>query len=125
MVAVEDSGLFVHTLRGFPGPYSSQAHETIGCSGILRLLGSETQRNAHFQTAIAVSKSGRTLGIFPGRVRGRISRTERGKNGFGFDPIFIPAGSSITFSEMSDAQKNRHSHRFRAFRRLAKWYLAS
>ncbi len=55
---------------------------------------------------------------------GRISRAERGDNGFGFDSIFIPSGSMFTFGEMSGTQKNKESHRFRALRRLAKWYLA-
>lgn len=124
MVAVEDSGLFVKALGGFPGPYSSYVHKTIGPNGILRLLERIRQRSAYFQTSIALSKSGHTLRVFTGRVRGRISWTKRGDNGFGFDSIFIPVGTVMTFGEMSDTQKNKRSHRFRGFRRLAKWYLS-
>ena len=123
MVAVEDSGLFVRSLDGFPGPLSSYVYETIGPDGILKLLGSSRKRNAYFQAAIAVSESGRTLRVFSGKIDGKIALSQRGHSGFGFDPIFIPMGGSRTFGEMSSLEKNMRSHRQRGFRRLAEWYL--
>lgn len=122
IVAVEDSGLFIEALAGFPGVYSSYAFETIGRDGIVQLLANTNRRGAYFQSSIALSESGRTQRIFTGRVYGRISRREKGRNGFGFDPLFIPKGSTATFGEMSSEEKNRLSHRSRGFRRLAKWY---
>ena len=120
-VAVEDSGLFVDSLNGFPGPFSSYAYQSIGASGILRLLGTSSQRGARFRAAVAVSRSGHTLKIFTGEVRGRIAHSKRGDNGFGFDPIFIPTGELRTFGEMSIAEKNKQSHRRKAFRQLGAW----
>ncbi len=122
VVAVEDSGLFVNSLAGFPGPFASYTQQTIGASGILKLLSNKDDRTAYFEAAIAVSKSGRTLKIFSGRVNGIIAKSQRGDNGFGFDPIFIPVGSLKTFGEMRGTQKNAQSHRSRALTKLAQWY---
>ena len=121
IVAVEDSGLFVDSLKGFPGSYSSYAYKAIGPGGILRLMGKSPRRRARFRAAVAVSISGRTLKIFTGEVRGRISYSMRGDNGFGFDPIFIPTEADKTFGEMSAAEKNAQSHRQKAFRQLGMW----
>ncbi len=122
VVAVEDSGLFVDSLKGFPGPFSSYAYQAIGPIGILRLLGGSSRRRARFRAAVAVSRSGHTLKTFTGEVRGRIAHSTRGDNGFGFDPIFIPTGRLRTFGEMSVAEKNRLSHRQKAFRQLGMWF---
>jgi len=121
VVAVEDSGLFVDSLKGFPGPFSSYAYQAIGPSGILRLLGTSSRRRARFRAVVAVSRSGHTLKTFTGEVRGRIAYSKRGHNGFGFDPIFIPTGSLRTFGEMSVEEKNKQSHRRKAFRQLGMW----
>jgi len=122
IVAAEDSGLFVESLSGFPGPFTSYAYQTVGPAGILRLLANSPNRTAHFEAAIAVSISGRTLKIFLGQVNGAIAKSRRGSNGFGFDSIFIPTGKLSTFGEMSTTQKNMQSHRQRAFGKLARWY---
>jgi XTP/dITP diphosphohydrolase len=124
MVAVEDSGLFISSLSGFPGPYTAYAHKTIGIPGILKLLQNSSDRRADFKAAVAVSRSGRTLQIFTGQIDGTIAKSQRGKNGFGFDPIFIPIGKRKTFGEMSGSEKNERSHRQRALKKLAEWYLA-
>ncbi len=121
VVAVEDSGLFVDSLKGFPGPFSSYAYRAIGPNGILRLLGASSRRRARFRAAVAVSRSGHTVKIFTGEIRGRIAHSKRGDNGFGFDPIFIPTGEVRTFGELSEAEKNRRSHRQKAFRQLGMW----
>ena len=124
-IVVEDSGLFIEALHGFPGPFSSYVCSTIGAEGILRLIAGARKRKAYFQASLALSRSKNRTRIFTGRVHGRIGFKERGSRGFGFDPIFIPEGSNMTFSEMGTESKNNYSHRAVAFRRLAKWYLSS
>ncbi len=121
-LCVEDSGLFIDELNGFPGPFSAYAYDTLGTSGVLRIMGTKRNRKAHFQAAVAVSTRNRRCRVFTGRVYGRISRQESGNNGFGFDPIFIPSGSDRTFGEMSLASKSLFSHRAIAFRMLATWH---
>ena len=70
--------------------------------------------------AVILVGSGRSR-IFRGCVAGRITRTERGRGGFGYDPVFAPAGKSVTFAGLSGATKNRISHRARALMRLKKY----
>ncbi len=117
---VEDAGLFVNALRGFPGPYSSYAHSTIGNEGILSLLRDKQDRSAFFLSVICHYDG--SYRIFKGRVDGTIAPTPRGSAGFGFDPIFIPNGEECTFAEMGP-RKNEISHRARSaeifFRTLA------
>ncbi len=117
---VEDSGLFVKALRGFPGPYSSYVFEKLGLSGILKLMEDSSDRSAYFETAIAVIIPPYEK-VFKGRVDGIIARQIRGNRGFGFDPIFEPNGAGKTFAEMSISEKNLYSHRSQAFRKLAQW----
>ncbi len=114
---IDDSGLFVEALHGFPGVYSSYVYRTIGPPGVLRLLRGAGDRAARFVTAF-LYHDGRTVHGFRGVCGGRIARAERGSGGFGFDPIFIPAGSRKTFGEMPLEEKNRVSHRARAARAL-------
>ena len=115
-VLVEDDGLFVDSLGGFPGPYSSYAHDTIGNRGILRLTGSP--RTARFVSVITYC-DGRTPKSFEASLEGRISRGRRGR-GWGYDPIFVPRGSSLTFAQRED--KNRISHRYLALQKFARWH---
>jgi XTP/dITP diphosphohydrolase len=110
---VEDSGLFIDALSGFPGVYSNYVYRTIGCDGILRLVNEN--RKAHFKSVIAY-RTGNGVNIFAGTVTGKISETEKGKRGFGFDPIFIPEGGTGTFAQMTTEEKNLYSHRGKAFR---------
>ncbi|MBS7643379.1 XTP/dITP diphosphatase [Candidatus Bathyarchaeota archaeon] len=123
-VMVEDAGLFIEVLNGFPGPYSSYVYRTIGLKGILKLLEKEDNRNAEFRSVIAFCRPGEEPKSFSGMVKGLISTSERGTYGFGFDPIFIPSGAGgRTFAEMATAEKNLYSHRAQAARRFAEWYM--
>ena len=124
LLLVEDSGLFIDALRGFPGPFSSYVYETIGLDGILELLDGR-RRSAYFQTSIAVGSASLQPRTFTGTVRGSISRKIVGSAGFGYDPIFIPKGFSETFGQTSREFKNKHSHRAKAFLKFAKWYKRS
>ena len=118
---VEDAGLFVEALNGFPGPYSSYVYKAIGYRGILKLLEGVKDRRAYFLSAIAFGGPKIGVRVFTGRCDGRITFEARGESGFGFDPIFQPEGSDKTFAEMSVEEKNMFSHRANALRQLAKW----
>jgi XTP/dITP diphosphohydrolase len=120
---LEDTGLFIEALNGFPGPYSSYVYNTIGCEGIIKLMEGIKNRNAKFATYVCYIDSS-SLIVFSGEIEGTISNEIRGKDGFGFDPIFIPKGSYKSFGEMTLEEKNKISHRASAFRKLFS-YLAT
>jgi XTP/dITP diphosphohydrolase len=125
-IFVEDAGLFIDALKGFPGPYSSYVYQTLGNRGILKLMKNASNRDAHFCSAVAFSNSGKTNSVkcFVGRVRGNIAFEEQGKMGFGFDPIFAPLDDpNKTFAEMTQQEKNKHSHRAEALRKFGSWYI--
>ena len=122
LLLVEDSGLFIDALRGFPGPFSSYVYKTIGLNGILGLMHGQRKRNAYFQTSIAVASAKVPPRVFTGTVRGSVSREIRGTAGFGYDPIFIPEGFRETFGQTKADFKNKTSHRARAFLKFANWY---
>ncbi|MEM3087233.1 MAG: XTP/dITP diphosphatase [Halobacteria archaeon] len=119
-VVVEDTGLFVDALRGFPGPYSNYVFRTIGNAGVLRLLDGAKNRKALFRSVVAFAVPGGEPATFAGEVRGRIGLAPRGKGGFGYDPVFIYKGR--TLAEMSVREKGAVSHRGRAFRRFGTWW---
>ncbi len=125
-IIVEDAGLFIEALKGFPGPYSSYVYRTIGNEGVLKLLEIMPDRNAAFKSVVAYLEPAMNEPIcFGGEVKGQIVKEKRGRQGFGFDPIFSPSGSSKTFAEMSVREKNEYSHRAFAFREFAEWYKVS
>ena len=125
LTLVEDSGLFIDALGGFPGPYSSYVYGTIGLKGILNLLNGQKQRGAFFQSSIAFGSPTLDPRLFTGRIMGSISKRASGNFGFGYDPIFIPKGSKKTFGQTGLLVKNANSHRAKAFRQFARWFLAS
>lgn len=115
---LEDSGLFVAALRGFPGVYSRHALDTIGCAGLLKLMADvelET-RTAAFQAHLLYVDPGGGLHGFEGACPGRIAERAAGAGGFGFDPVFQPRGHDRTFAEMDAAEKATLSHRGQAVR---------
>lgn len=117
-LCVEDSGLFISGLKGFPGPYSSYVFKTIGNGGILRLL--DRVRKAKFVSAVAYKDLEKEK-TFIGEVEGNIALKEQGRGGFGFDPIFIPKGKDKTFAQDRET-KNEVSHRKKAFVKFARWF---
>ncbi|MDG6939392.1 MAG: RdgB/HAM1 family non-canonical purine NTP pyrophosphatase [Nitrososphaerota archaeon] len=119
-VIVEDAGLYIDALKGFPGAYSAHALKTLGNEGILKLMEGVADRGAHFDSAVAL-KTSEGLWVFTGRVYGRVAGSAAGVSGFGFDPIFVPEGSARTFGEMGQEEKCRLSHRALSFGRLASW----
>ncbi len=123
-IIVEDAGLFVDALNGFPGPYSSYVYKTIGNEGLLRLMNNVENRRAKFQSVVAYfSEELKSPVCFKGEVHGEITvKIHDGNSGFGFDPIFKPVNSDKTFSEMPTSEKNKLSHRARALKSFAEWY---
>jgi XTP/dITP diphosphohydrolase len=122
-VIVEDSGLFIRALGGFPGTFSSWCYEKIGNEGILKLMVGVDDRRAKFCSAIAYCAGGEVY-LFVGTRWGQIAHRRKGRGGWGFDPIFIPQGHSTTYGQMSRAEKNRISHRFLAAKKFAQWWLS-
>lgn len=123
---VEDAGLFVGALNGFPGPYAAYVFKTLGNAGLLKLLGGVENRKATFKSAIVYcdNDSGKTV-CFEGQAVGQIALQELTSNpelAFGFDPIFVPAGSQKTFAQMPVKEKNGFSHRAMAVSKFAQWY---
>lgn len=110
---IDDSGLSVDALGGFPGVYSSYVYKRLGCKGLLKLMDGVTARGATFETVFLLRQVG-AHEVFHGEARGTIADRERGAGGFGFDPIFVPDGATKTYAEMSLAEKNAVSHRGRA-----------
>jgi XTP/dITP diphosphohydrolase len=125
-VIVEDAGLFIKMLNGFPGPYAAYAYKTIGNKGLLKLMKQVEDRKAVFRSAIAYCDNETEKPVvFEGEAQGEIIIKERsgdGRSGFGFDPIFQPLGSAKTFAEMPLEEKNCFSHRAKAVRKFAEWY---
>jgi XTP/dITP diphosphohydrolase len=120
-VVMEDAGIFIEYLGGFPGPYSSYVLERLGNPGVLKLMEGVEDRRAHYQSAVAIRR-GDEVKSFRGYVSGKIAESISGTGGFGYDPIFIPdEGNGRTFGEMTEEEKNAISHRARAFRRLGEW----
>lgn len=116
---VEDSGLFIKALKGFPGVFSSYVFKTIGNEGIKKLMKGIKDREAEFISVIAFYDG--KINIFKGVCKGKISEEIKGRGGFGYDPIFIPYGSGKTFAEMSIEEKNKYSHRGKAVRKLKEY----
>ncbi len=115
---VEDAGLFIDSLGGFPGPYSSYVEEKIGLDGILRIMNGEENRYAEFRAVIAFHYMGQTH-IFRGKCEGSIDVEKKGEGGFGYDPIFVPSESDgRTCAEMTAEEKSSISHRGRALNKL-------
>jgi XTP/dITP diphosphohydrolase len=117
---LDDSGLFVDALNGFPGVYSSYALRTLGCEGLLKLLDDVEDRSARFECCIGCSLEGREDIVLKEVCQGLIIGTMRGQGGFGFDPIFAADGEERTFAEMPLAEKNLISHRGKAIKSLAR-----
>jgi XTP/dITP diphosphohydrolase len=118
---VEDSGLFIEALKGFPGAFSSYVFKTIGNLGILKLMEGMENRRAEFKSTVGYCERETEVFIFTGVVKGRISTEIRGDKGFGYDPIFIPDGEERTFAELSTQEKNVLSHRGKALRSFLSW----
>lgn len=118
-VMIEDAGLFIDGLKGFPGVYSAYVLQTLGNEGILRLMDGVEDRSAAFKSVVGYAEPGMEPVTFQGEMQGRIGFQPRGTGGFGYDPIFYVGEKSL--GEMSLDEKNRISHRARSMRALKGW----
>jgi XTP/dITP diphosphohydrolase len=119
----DDSGLEVFSLGGAPGVYSARWAGTdrdfeMAIAMVEHELAEQTDRRARFVCALALVRPQAPELVCEGEVRGQIVWPPRGKNGFGYDPIFVPEGDTRTFGEMPAAEKHAVSHRARAFAKL-------
>lgn len=119
----DDSGLSVSALNGAPGIYSARwAGPTkdfkIAMRRVQDDLGDALDRSASFICVLALAWPDGKIHSFEGRADGQIVWPPRGDQGFGYDPIFVPAGHDVTFAEMEPARKHSMSHRARAFEKL-------
>jgi XTP/dITP diphosphohydrolase len=119
----DDSGLVVPALGGAPGIYSARwaGPEKDFAAAMARVeheLG-DRDRSALFVAVLALAWPNGHLEAFRGEVRGRLVWPPRGERGFGYDPMFLPSGGSLTFGEMDPVDKHKISHRARAFAKLA------
>lgn len=127
-VFADDTGLEVNVLDGLPGVHSARfageaKDSDANIEKLLSMMGSSVNRNARFRTVIALISGGKEF-LFEGVVEGRIINEKRGKEGFGYDPVFIPEGNEKTFAEMPLDEKNLISHRARAFEKLREFLLS-
>ena len=119
-VIIEDDGLFIDSLNGFPGPYSSYVYDTIGNKGIMNLLENSVVRDAKFVSIIAYLDSTSDVKLFESSIPGKITSIIE-KGGWGYDPIFIPDGESKTYANVSD--KDKFSHRSASLTKFSSWFL--
>ena len=129
----DDSGLEIDALEGAPGIYSARwggkkSDFVKAMNRVFKELGKKnknwkTQRvKARFVCALTIYRPNQKSINSVGKIEGYISSSMKGKNGFGYDPIFIPKGKKITFGEMKPSHKYKIDHRFKAFKKIKKFF---
>ena len=129
----DDSGLEIDILNGAPGIYSARwgGKKSNFINAMNRVFKEIEKKNKHWKTKKIKARFVCALTIYGpnqktinsvGKIEGYISPTMKGKNGFGYDPIFIPIGKTTTFGEMKPSQKYKIDHRFKAFKRIKKFF---
>jgi len=125
VVFADDSGLVVPALGGEPGVRSARyaGPDATDAQNIAKLLAAmagkkNEDRAAYFVCALAIARKGNALAVISNRVDGFILEKPRGSGGFGYDPVFYFPPLNKSFAELSNTEKNLHSHRGKAFRRL-------
>lgn len=121
----EDTGLFVDALNGAPGVKSAryagkQANNQDNIRRLLTEMNGQFNRQARFRTIISLRWNG-TEHLFEGICEGRILEAPRGEQGFGYDAVFVPEGSQLSFAEMDTTEKNSFSHRKKAVHQLIRF----
>ena len=114
----EDSGIEVDALGGAPGIHSARWADDGNARLLAELEGRDDRSARYVCTIVALGPGGEEL-VARGTLEGAVARVPRGEEGFGYDPVFVPAGGTRTVAELGDAWKARHSHRARAAARLA------
>lgn len=127
----DDSGVCVDALDGAPGVesayYAGPQHDPVAnlakLAAVMRDVP-ELQRGAQFRCLLVALGPSGAEHIFEGECRGRLLREPRGRQGFGYDPLFVPEGFSASYAELGDEIKSTISHRARAWAQLAEWVKA-
>lgn len=120
----DDSGLCIDALNGAPGIYSARYAETPAkrIERVLKEMKDKTNRNAHFACCMTlINPQGKVELSTTGICKGYITKVAKGKNGFGYDPIFLVKGDTRTIAEMSEKEKNQISHRSIALRKVEEY----
>ncbi|MEC5422013.1 XTP/dITP diphosphatase [Virgibacillus sp. C22-A2] len=127
-VLADDSGLIIDSLNGRPGIYSAryagvQSNDQANIEKVLdELTGVPIEkRDARFICVLAIAIPNKPTIFKTGFCEGKIAFTAEGKNGFGYDPIFIPSGYTKTMAQLSSGEKNKISHRYHAIQQLEEW----
>jgi len=129
----DDSGLEIDILEGSPGIYSARwggkkGNFTKAMNRVFKELDKKMENwkakriKARFICALTIYGPNQKTVSSVGKIEGHISSSIKGKNGFGYDPIFIPKGKKITFGEMKRSQKYKIDHRFKAFKKIKKFF---
>ena len=129
----DDSGLEIDILNGYPGIYSARwsgkkGNFTKAMNKIFKELNKKSKNwkhkkiRARFICALTIYGTNKRIISSIGKIEGTISNSIKGNNGFGYDPIFIPLGKKITFGEMKPLQKHKIDHRFKAFKKIKKFF---
>lgn len=127
LVLADDSGLCVDVLGGAPGVMSARyagehGNDAANNARLLQELATlPPPHTARFMCAMCLAEGGQVLAEFTGKVEGRITATPAGEHGFGYDPLFVPAGYDCTMAQLPAEQKNAISHRADALRQLMDW----
>mgnify|MGYP001301133965 FL=1 len=124
-VISDDSGLCIKALKQRPGIYSARWAKRHGSflkamKFILRRMKKKNNRSATFVCSLSIIVPKKKIVVVTGKIKGSISKKIIGKNGFGYDPIFIPFSKNITFGQMSKLKKIRMDHRYIAFKKMKK-----
>jgi XTP/dITP diphosphohydrolase len=130
LVIADDSGLVVPALGGAPGVHSARyaGPDATDADRVRKLLGEMRgmkgeSRRAHFVCVIALAKAGKVLGLFSASAEGELLEGPRGDHGFGYDPVFFLSDLGKSYAEISHEEKNLHSHRGKAFRKVLAFLL--
>ena len=124
-VLSDDSGICIKALNNKPGIYSARLAKKYGSfynamKFILKKMKNKKDRTATFVCSLSYKTNNQKIVTVQGKLKGKISSSIKGKNGFGYDPIFIPSNKKITFGQMSKVKKIKMDHRFLAFQKLKK-----
>jgi non-canonical purine NTP pyrophosphatase (RdgB/HAM1 family) len=112
-IIVDDTGIVFNAWNGLPGAFITWFLKTVGSAGLIKMLDSYDDRSAYAITALGYCDEN-GVQVVSGITNGQIAKIPCGDNGFGYDDIFIPDGSSKTFAEMTDAEKDANSMRAKA-----------
>jgi XTP/dITP diphosphohydrolase len=132
LILADDSGLVVPALGGAPGVHSARyagpgASDADRFQKLLGEMRGQTgeERRMRFVCVIALAERGKVRGVFSASCEGELLDAPRGRHGFGYDPVFVLAGLGKTYAEISREEKNRHSHRGKAFRKALDFLLGT